>query len=175
MHVLYKQILSALWNTTTRGSTHKPKSTTHFTATIKHPSLSTSSINISAQQFKMPHQKGHVIRSHRVKSDTCWKHTLNVAMISATLQPHPLSHLCGFVRFPRPTFNQLSCITPLSRKLLFMHLGKSYSSQLQYQATSLCLISHQVSAIKAVCKLPACTIEHIITTYGTCVYIYIYI
>ena len=72
--MLYKQILSALWNTTTRGSTHKPKSTTHFTATIKHPSLSTSSINISAQQFKMPHQKGHVIRSHRVKSDTCWKH-----------------------------------------------------------------------------------------------------
>ena len=112
-------------------------------------------INVNPHQYHQPTavynhveyhiRRRHVIRPHGVKSNRVRPHILKtrthyIAMISATVQPHPLSHLCGFVCFPSLTFNQLSCITPLSRKLLFMHLGKNFSSQPQYQATSMCLL-----------------------------------
>ena len=137
--------MCVLWSTTIRGSTHKFKSTTHLTATTKHPSMSTH-INTqpTAMYNHLEHhiRRMHVIRPRRKTSNRTIPHILKththyIAMISATVQPHPLSHLCGFVCFPSLTFNQLSCITPLSRKLLFMHPRKGYSSQLQYQATSL--------------------------------------
>ena len=59
LHVLYKQILCVLWGTTTRGSTHKSKPTTHIITSPKHPPMLTHQHHHSTalQPCRMPHQQ----------------------------------------------------------------------------------------------------------------------
>ena len=73
LHVLYKQILCVLWGTTTRGSTHKSKPTTHIIASPKHPPMPTHQHHHSTavQPCRMPHQQEtcHKITQNKIKQD----------------------------------------------------------------------------------------------------------
>ena len=91
LHVLYKQVMCVLWSTTIRGSTHKFKSTTHLTATTKHPSMSTH-INTqpTAMYNHLEHhiRRMHVIRPHRKKPNRTIPHIEN----THSLYSHDFCH-----------------------------------------------------------------------------------